>query len=298
MEQNITKIVGDDESRKLRTLGWLMSVAGSVVQTPEGQRFYITITPDVATVMLGHLAPKQRKEKPGQIKRLVDDLVNGRWGRNGDCIRYNNELWLWDGQHRCFAVIASGVALENYPVLVCEEAQAEMTFDTGLVVRGTNDMVTASGDAFSGVNGPRVAAIVYEHCDFIQQRVNNLSKLARLEIARNSPFLETVKLMPHRVGLGFLAAFIRCARTDEGAALDWFNGALSGDPVIRGEYSKAAQMLHRWMLESRGGRAGQAYTLEQVHRSIKLFNYWRTGKESGLKQMPKYAPGYDLPKVK
>lgn len=287
-----------NEQRKLNTLAWLMTIASSVVNTPEGRRFYITITPEVARRMLDHLPPNQRKEKPPQIRRLVDDLVNGRWKRNGDCLRFNSDLWFWDGQHRCHAVIASGVTLEEYPVLVCRDEAVEMTFDTGIVVRGSNDMATAAGETLAGLNGPRMAALVYEHCDFISQRVNSLSKLARLEIAQTSPFAETIKLMPHRVGLGFLAAFVRCARTDEEGAIDWFNGALNGDPVIRGQYSKAAQMLHRWMLESRGARAGQGYTLEQVHRSIKLFNYWRTGREHALKQLPKYAPGYDLPTVK
>jgi hypothetical protein len=99
--------------------------------------------------------------------------------------------------------------------------------------------------------------------------------------------------------MGFLAAFIRCAKTDLNAALDWFNGALSGEPVIRGVYSPAAQTLHRWMIETRGARAGQLYTYEQAHRAIVLFNAWRTGREHNMKQLPKFLGGtHELPKVR
>jgi len=201
-----------DEQRKLATLAWLMSVASSAVNTPEGRRFYITITPEVAKTMLSHLAPNQRRPKSNQVRRLVDDLVHKRWARNGDCIRYNIGLWLWDGQHRCLAVIESGIPLESYPVLVCNDAEVEMTFDTGLTIRSSQDMTVASGDELEGLTGTRMAALIYEHCDFVQQRVNALSKLARLEIARRSPMAETIKLLSHKVVNG-LSRGVRSVRS-------------------------------------------------------------------------------------
>lgn len=288
-----------NEQRKLGVLAWLMAKSSRMHDAPEGRRFYITITPDVAAIMLGHLAANQRSVKKDQVARLADDMTRGRWSRNGDCIRYSRDLHLWDGQHRLHAVIKSAITLADYPVLVCADDQAEMTFDTGIVVRSSNDLSRASGDEMDGINGVRAAAILLEHHDFNVHRVNTTSKLARREIARASEFIEPLKLLPHKVGMGYLAAFIRCARVDLGAALDWFNGALTGQPLIRGAYSPAAQLLHRFMIETRGARAGQAYTYEQAHRAISLYNSWRTGREHQIKALPKFLGGsHDLPKVR
>ena len=74
-----------------------------------------TITPEQAAKMLEKNA-QNRTLKPKRVASIVRDLNAGRWQFNGDCIRFDPEGWLIDGQHRLWACVNSGVSIRTIVV--------------------------------------------------------------------------------------------------------------------------------------------------------------------------------------
>ena len=74
-----------------------------------------TITPEQAEKMLEKNA-KNRTLKPKYVAKIVRDLTAGSWQFNGDCIRFDAEGWLIDGQHRLWACVKSGVSIRTIVV--------------------------------------------------------------------------------------------------------------------------------------------------------------------------------------
>lgn len=85
----------------------------------------VLLTPALARVLLG-LNTHNRYPDKGQIGRLAGAMERGEWEFNGDAIRLSYADGVWrmdDGQHRCYAVIRSGVSIPQLFVIVSPEAQ-------------------------------------------------------------------------------------------------------------------------------------------------------------------------------
>lgn len=74
-----------------------------------------TITPDIAAEYLANNT-HNRKLKERHISTLAKAMTDGAWQFNGDSIRFDTNGTMIDGQHRCEAVIRSGVAIKTLVV--------------------------------------------------------------------------------------------------------------------------------------------------------------------------------------
>lgn len=73
------------------------------------ETYKMLVTPELATEWL----EKNVNNRPlnrNHVASLAGQMERGEWVENGDPIRFDSEGNMIDGQHRCWAVIASGVA--------------------------------------------------------------------------------------------------------------------------------------------------------------------------------------------
>lgn len=91
----------------------------------------IMLTPEIAEEWLGTMPGYQRKASAVVVAEYAKDMADGRWVANtGDAIRFNRQGQMIDGQHRCMAVVESGVPI---PVILIEGLDDEvfMVLDKG-----------------------------------------------------------------------------------------------------------------------------------------------------------------------
>lgn len=114
-----------------------------VIETPEGYRIsYVTITPQFATQLLA-ANTNNRRVKVGNLGKIGDDMLNGRWVFNGDAIRVDRDGSIIDGQHRLMEVERTGVSIQALLVTGLP-LSARATIDTGSV-RAASDELRMSG---------------------------------------------------------------------------------------------------------------------------------------------------------
>lgn len=105
------------------------------------------ITPEIATEILERSADvKNRKVSDSHVEWLAAQMKAGKWSLNGEPIIIDDEGQLVDGQHRLWAVISSGTAIETM-VTRGVDRKGFATIDTGsartlgnvLGISGEND---------------------------------------------------------------------------------------------------------------------------------------------------------------
>lgn len=104
----------------------------------------IELTPEVASRLLaGVEGSGQRSVSPKTVTRYAEDMSAGRWELNGQPVIVSSTGKLIDGQHRCRAVVQSGVTVPA--LLVVNVADSSIaTIDTGKV-RSGRDVLTMAG---------------------------------------------------------------------------------------------------------------------------------------------------------
>jgi hypothetical protein len=68
------------------------------------------LTPEIAEFLIGRNTSNRQVNKP-TLERYVRDIKAG-WKHNGDTIKISIDVILLDGQHRCLAVIETGISIE------------------------------------------------------------------------------------------------------------------------------------------------------------------------------------------
>lgn len=76
----------------------------------------IWLTPDIAGKFLDTRPENQRSIRRFQVERIIRDIKAGRWRLNGETIVFDSQGRLVQGQHRCQAVIESGVPIQVYVI--------------------------------------------------------------------------------------------------------------------------------------------------------------------------------------
>jgi len=90
----------------------------------------LKVTPSVAQKILSERNPRNRKIERRQVAKYVDDMINGRWHFIGDCITFDRDGNLINGQHRLSAVAASGKAIE-FMLMFGAEEESMVAIDEG-----------------------------------------------------------------------------------------------------------------------------------------------------------------------
>ncbi|MGH3489282.1 MAG: hypothetical protein ACRDP8_15410 [Actinopolymorphaceae bacterium] len=70
----------------------------------------LTLNPELARKWMERNT-HNRNLRPGRVEQYARDMTAGRWEFNGDAIRFDHNGVMLDGQHRCAAVLKSGVSI-------------------------------------------------------------------------------------------------------------------------------------------------------------------------------------------
>lgn len=102
------------------TLRDQMAALNALIKRPPINSRVIEFSPELAEYILAKLNPKNRKPKPGKIKKYAEDLSNGSFSLTGDTIKFGTDGLLKDGQNRLAAVVRTGVSLLTHTVFGIE----------------------------------------------------------------------------------------------------------------------------------------------------------------------------------
>lgn len=116
----------------------------------------ITLTPDLAKTLLER-NPRNRNISRTNLQLLVRAITNGEWTLNGEAVKVNTEGYILDGQHRCMAVVESGIAIETLLVEGLPD-DTQDTMDQGKA-RSLADVLSIRGE----LNSVGLAALIKRH---------------------------------------------------------------------------------------------------------------------------------------
>jgi len=120
---------------------------------PEVETRNEKIDPQLATYMLENMIANRRVNK-ARVTAYTEDMLSGGWVNNGETIKMSPDGKLVDGQHRLYAVIASGCTIE-FTVAYNVPLDMVPTIDAGRP-RSINDYLTMTG----GENSIAITAAV------------------------------------------------------------------------------------------------------------------------------------------
>src|SRR5688572_860540 len=110
-----------------------------------------TISPEVAERILTASGNevKNRKVRDGHVEWMAGQMREKKWQTNGEPIILDEDGLLLDGQHRLYAVVESGIAIET---LVTRGVQRSTfsTIDTG-AVRSTSDVLGIADEKYAAI---------------------------------------------------------------------------------------------------------------------------------------------------
>lgn len=90
-----------------------MKVKTQQIQPVEQFAYLQTITPELAAEWLQKNNPNNRNIRTRLVVSLAEAMKRGTFVVNGDCIRFDDQGMLLDGQHRLSACIRAGVAFQT-----------------------------------------------------------------------------------------------------------------------------------------------------------------------------------------
>lgn len=110
-----------------RMLSWLQSHIADAMASPKTEA--VTLTPVLAGLLL-QLNDANRPISEVNLDRIKRDILAGRWEFNGDTTAVSRDGFLNNGQHRCRAVVETGVAVKVIMVFGVSR-HSRMTVDQG-----------------------------------------------------------------------------------------------------------------------------------------------------------------------
>lgn len=115
------------------------NTGNQTIITPEGYEVtYLQITPAVAKRLLDQNT-NNRTVRSGNLRKIENDMSNGRWLFNGDAIRIDATGKIIDGQHRLLTIEKLGTTV---PALLVSglPPQARATIDTNAVRTAADEL--------------------------------------------------------------------------------------------------------------------------------------------------------------
>lgn len=119
------------------------SIFAQRARSPEATHNIVRLTPELAEKWLSK-NKHNRNIRRQKVTEFVRDMEAGRWVFNGDAIRFSESGALLDGQHRCLAVVESGVTISVLVVWNLPDA-AQDTMDVG-ARRTMSDQLNLAGE--------------------------------------------------------------------------------------------------------------------------------------------------------
>lgn len=91
----------------------------------------VNLTPELAKLYLARNFSGQRNLMASSVNYLAQQMQSGQWKLNGESLKFDKDGNLIDGQHRCAAVVKSGISI---PILIVEglSKDVNLTIDDGV----------------------------------------------------------------------------------------------------------------------------------------------------------------------
>lgn len=233
----------------------------------------VNLTPALASVLLER-NQSNRSIRQARVKAFANDMIKGRWHLNGEPIIIADNGLMNDGQHRCQAVIESGITI---PVLIVFNVKRDTRTSLD---QGTNRSL---GDYLDMENVPQgklvgsVARYAWDYTKHGYLRVKSdkqASKDELLEFAlEHKEFIDMIRFIDRKgvarqFGLSFLAfSYWLFWRKDQQAARDFIDKFITGEGLF----------LNNPILYTRNRLLSQRnLRIEvKVELMIKTWNAWR-----------------------
>jgi hypothetical protein len=150
----------------------------------------VTITPTVATTWL-KCNHNNRPVRKRHVAFLAREILLGNWQLNGQPIVIGEDEQVLDGQHRLFAIIESGKAVQSL-VVYGITPDAFRTIDTGAVRTGADALALH----FPEVNSTTISSssVAVQWCHLLEQQT--LSRSTQRGRLSNTDIIEYIKQHP------------------------------------------------------------------------------------------------------
>lgn len=250
----------------------------------------IALTPEFAQELLDH-NKMNRVIRLDWVDYLATEMTEGRWHINGDTLVIDEEGELMDGQHRCLAVIKSGV---TYPAVVIRQVapEARLTIDDPMKRTFADDLVMNG----QGPNATTREAVLRRIMVWNEYKgfAGSKRKVSRAELAGEYPkhreeIQRAIQLVwRHRknvlgTSVGVFMAWLLMQNADERVVEKYFSILSIGsqddnDAQIVNLRDKIIQLRADPMLGWRG--AGLSPLI--IWYAIRGWNNWLTGERSNI----------------
>lgn len=241
----------------------------------------MTITPAIAKAMLASM-DKNRPLSPKRVKMYIAMMERGEWDLNGESIIFNTKGQLVDGQHRCHAVIGSGVSIQAL-VVRNVEPKAQASMNTGykraaahvLNMRGHSNATTAAATVRWILDYERPEGLTTAREFYSNKRI-----ATELEARPNITASVSVTASWKLVGIVPPSAIAFChyifSQKDRDLADNFFARLSSGESLRRGNpILTVRQRLIRASLNRVGG---PQFRIDQIELLIRAWNALRQGR--------------------
>ncbi|HYE20935.1 MAG TPA: hypothetical protein VEA69_20990, partial [Tepidisphaeraceae bacterium] len=251
------------------------------------------VTPEQAHEWLQQNYKNRRLIKP-YLRRYANDIRNGRWMLNGECLIFSDYGMLLNGQHRLHAIIETGIAIPlgiiegvSSEAFITLDQQGKRTFAQNLEMDGyKNARTIAAAVSFvrvieSGVISARQMsiedsfAVLGEHPGLVESAAL-IGPLCKRNIFEPGPF----------VAFYYLATTKHPGNTTAGI---FFDRLFSGSNLEKGS---PVYSLREQLIASAGSK--RLRTIHKIAIAIKAFNATLTGKS--LKFL-KWAEDESFPEI-
>lgn len=249
------------------------------------------ITPKKAMLWLQRNVAN-RPLSQSRVSNYAKAITDGKWKVNGDCIRFNGNGDLIDGQHRLAAIVKSETPIESY-VLRGLDHDAFDTIDQGKA-RSISDVLARSGHKHYTTLGSSLRWLWSYENGFPDKSVAFRPDMANDMLQKNPGIHEAVEaacslrigrqLIPGGV-LGFL--IYECGKKNKQSSVEFWQQAVGGEELKKGS---AGFMLHQRLMKNATSSIGRLRLMVLVALSIKAWNAHRTGKPPGIL---KYDPSVE-----
>jgi hypothetical protein len=145
----------------------------------------VDVTPELAETWLARSAVN-RRPRPRKVAEYARDMVAGHWLLTAEPIKFNSADQMIDGQHRCRAIVASGVTVRMTIARNVEDT-TQRVMDSG-ASRTAADNLQIEGQPYPGVLATLARRLVaLERSPHIHQAANEVTKSEVYEFIDNHP---------------------------------------------------------------------------------------------------------------
>lgn len=251
-----------------------------------------TLTMERARKFLDRIK-RQRNLRPTEIAKMCSDLKSGNWKNSGNTYHFDKNLNFINGQHRCTAVLQTGVEPPDQYFWILHEEDAMEGIDLG-GVRSEYDIMKLMGHESMPKNIG--SAIVFENCNYQIRRLSNIEKYHIIQSFPKDLLELVADLAKGQVATaGMLAAAIGAMRNRRQEAYRFFKAAFTNNHIIDGIPNENVRILATWILRTKNdptyNKTGERYKRECAYRCIQAWNAHRKG--NTLKKL-QYKTTYDM----